>query len=176
MGIPARSQSRCARDGRVARALAHADGFGTLELDSAVHLRSRSKSAPILLLEGFFEPEELREIRASDLATVVHNEEQLRMLELERARQPIDVWLKINTGMNRLGFPLAEAPRALERLQESGAARSITLMTHFATAEDPDGVRSRIFFQRVPGGLSSRRIPRAARSSRIPSASLKSRR
>ena len=143
---------------RVARALAHADGFGTLELDSAVHLRSRSKSAPILLLEGFFEPEELREIRASELATVVHNEEQLRMLELERARQPIDVWLKINTGMNRLGFPLAEAPRALERLQESGAARSITLMTHFATAEDPDGVREAMRrFGDVTRGLTFQR-------------------
>ena len=125
---------------RVARALPQADGFATLELDSAVALRERRISSPVLLLEGFFESSDLRVISSSALATVVHSEEQLRMLELDRPDRLLDVWLKINTGMNRLGFSLAEAPGALARLRASGATRSITLMTHFATSDAPPGV------------------------------------
>jgi alanine racemase len=125
---------------RVARALPQADGFATLELDSAVALRERRITSPVLLLEGFFEPAELRVISSSALATVVHSEDQLRMLELDRPDRLLDVWLKINTGMNRLGFSLAEAPGALERLRASGVTRSITLMTHFASSDAPPGV------------------------------------
>ena len=140
---------------RAARALAHADGFGILELDGAARLRAAVPDAPIVLLEGFFEPEELREIRASELATVVHHDEQLRMLELEKRMPPVDVWFKINTGMNRLGFPVDAAAKALERLKASGTARSITLMTHFATAEHPDGIREAMRrFGEVTRGLT----------------------
>ena len=125
---------------RVARALPQADGFATLELNSAVALRDRRITSPVLLLEGFFEASELRVISSSALATVIHNEEQLRMLELDRPDRLLDVWLKINTGMNRLGFSLAEAPGALERVRASGATKSIILMTHFATSDGPPGV------------------------------------
>ena len=126
---------------RVARALAEdVDGFATLELDGAVRLRERGFARPILLLEGFFDASELPAIAAADLAAVVHCEEQLRMLEVEPPPAPLDVHLKINTGMNRLGFPVAVARKALERLRESGAAKSITLMTHFATADGPRGI------------------------------------
>jgi alanine racemase len=125
---------------RVARALPQADGFATLELDSAVGLRERHITSPVLLLEGFFEPQELRVISSTAIATVVHSEEQLRMLELHKPDRMLDVWLKINTGMNRLGFSTAQAPVALERLRASGAAKSITFMTHFATADTPPGV------------------------------------
>jgi alanine racemase len=125
---------------RVARALPQADGFATLELDGAIALRERSVTAPIVLLEGFFEPSELRAISSAGLATVVHHEDQLRMLEADKPDRLLDVWLKVNTGMNRLGFPLAQARPALERLKHSGTTRSITLMTHFATADGPEGV------------------------------------
>jgi alanine racemase len=125
---------------RVARALPLADGFATVELDAAVALRERS-AAPILLLEGFFEPAELRTIASSGLATVVHDDEQIRMLQAERPARRLDVWLKVNTGMNRLGFPLASVRGALERLQASETAASITLMTHFATADGVPGVK-----------------------------------
>lgn len=124
---------------RVARALDRADGFATLELEGAIGLRERHPSAPILLLEGFFHPAELGAIRASGLATVVHCEEQLRMLEGERRGPPIDVWLKVNTGMNRLGFPPRALRDALERVKKCGTVRGITLMTHFGAADAPDG-------------------------------------
>ena len=126
---------------RVARALGAIDGYALVELEGALVLRERESAVPILLIEGFFDPAELRQVAAAHLATVVHNTEQLRMLELAKPDRMLDVWLKINTGMNRLGFPAAGVRPALERLQKSGAARSITLMTHFATADGPQGVK-----------------------------------
>lgn len=148
---------------RVARALSGADGFGTLELDGAVRLRQTIVDAPILLLEGFFEPAELREIAAARLGTAIHCEEQLRMLELDDSDRPVDAWLKINTGMNRLGFPLPAVAGALERLQKSGKARSITLMTHFATADAEPGVKEAMRrFSEVTRGIT---LPRSVANS-----------
>ena len=125
---------------RATRALVKADGFATVELESAVATRERGFAEPILLLEGFFEASELPVIAASDLAVVVHCEDQLRMLETTRPAKPLDAFFKVNTGMNRLGFPVAVARQMLERLQKSGAAKSITLMTHFSTADGPEGI------------------------------------
>src|ERR1700694_3896165 len=82
---------------RVTRALVKADGFATVELEGAVAVRERGFAEPILLLEGFFDPAELPVIAASDLAVVVHSEEQLRMLETGRPTRPLDVFFKINT-------------------------------------------------------------------------------
>ncbi len=124
---------------RVMRALEGADGYATLELEGAVAARARGVTVPILLLEGFFAPDELPVIAASSIAVAVHNEEQLRMLEAARLARALDVFFKVNTGMNRLGFAIADARRQLERLRLTGAAKSITLMTHFATADGPQG-------------------------------------
>ena len=125
---------------RVTRALVRADGFATVELEGAVATRERGFAEPILLLEGFFEPAELPIIAANDLAVVVHSAEQLRMLESARPTKPLDVFFKINTGMNRLGFAVAAARPMLERLQAARVAKSITLMTHFATADGSPGI------------------------------------
>lgn len=125
---------------RVTRALVGADGFATVELEGAVAMRARGLSQPVLLLEGFFEPAELPVVAANDLAVVVHCEEQLRMLEAARPARPLDVFFKINTGMNRLGFAVPAVRGMLARLQGTGAAKSITLMTHFATADGPPGI------------------------------------
>jgi alanine racemase len=125
---------------RVARALGEAAGFATVELEGAVALRERGFAGPILLLEGFFTPDELPVIAKAGLAVTVHDEGQLRMLEAARLARPVDVFFKINTGMNRLGFAVPAARTMLERLRASGAAKSITLMTHFATADGPEGV------------------------------------
>src|SRR5690242_4098803 len=78
---------------RVARALPQADGFATLELESALAIRERLITAPVLLLEGFFEHDEIRDISSANIATVVHNAEQLRMLELDKPTRLLDVWL-----------------------------------------------------------------------------------
>ena len=148
---------------RVARALPQADGFATLELDGAVRLRASGFAREILLLEGFFEPAELTAMAAARLATAVHCEDQMRMLETDRPPAPVDVYLKINTGMNRLGFAPGETGRALERLQATGAAKSITLMTHFATADGPEGVHEAMNrFETATAGIG---LPRSLANS-----------
>ena len=125
---------------RVARALGPAaDGFALVELDGAVQLREMYHG-PILLLEGFFESHELREIDQHRLAFAVHHEDQLRVLEGLPPSKSFDVFFKVNTGMNRLGFRFDVARAALERLERTNVAKSITLMTHFATADGPQGI------------------------------------
>src|SRR5690242_2908006 len=91
---------------RAAEALSRADGFAMLELDSAVRLREAGYRQKILLLEGFFSMEELALIEQYHLSTVIHNREQLSMLcsYSPRGRFKPEVFLKVNTGMNRLGF------------------------------------------------------------------------
>ena len=148
---------------RVGRALPQADGFATLEIDSAVALRERHVTAPILLLEGFFSPSEFPAIVSSNLAAVVHHDEQLRMLETSKPDRLVDAWLKVNTGMNRLGFPVERMREALERLKASGATKSITLMTHFATSDGPQGVAEAMRrFEAAVGGVS---LPRSLANS-----------
>lgn len=148
---------------RVARALPQADGFATLELDGAVRLREQGFAREILLLEGFFEAAELPILAHNRIATSVHCEEQLRMLEASPPPAPVDCYLKINTGMNRLGFMPEGAKAALERLQACGAARSITLMTHFATADGPEGVHEAMNrFESATRGVS---LPRSLANS-----------
>ncbi len=148
---------------RVARALASADGFGLVELEGAMALRERGVEAPVLLLEGFFEANELDVIASHGLATVVHCEDQLRLLEGWRSKAPIDVYFKINTGMNRLGFAMDEARSMLERLQRAGVARSITLMTHFATADGTPGIdEATRRFESVTQGIA---LPRSLANS-----------
>jgi alanine racemase len=125
---------------RVARALAAADGFALLELDTAVRLRDQGFRQRLALLEGIFEPAELDIVSEHDLTIVIHDEEQLRMLDSARAGARLDVLLKINTGMNRLGFTPHAAAAALAKLKAHRAVGQLTLMTHFATADDAHGV------------------------------------
>lgn len=128
---------------RVARALRECtDGFALLNLEDAVRLREAGIVQPILLLEGFFRPGDLTDIAAHALTLVVHTPAQLDWLE--QARLPpearIPLFLKINTGMNRLGIAPAQAEAALARLRAWPHAGRIGLMTHFADADGDRGV------------------------------------
>ena len=129
---------------RVLPALADADGLALLELDAAIELRNLRYTRRILLLEGFFDTAELPEIAARRLAVVVHHAEQVRMLETAPLVRPLEVFLKINTGMNRLGVRPAEVPAIVERLTQCDGVATIRLMTHFARAEEPDGVQAQL--------------------------------
>ncbi|HEX4986033.1 MAG TPA: alanine racemase [Burkholderiales bacterium] len=125
---------------RAARALAGADGFALLELEAAVRLREAGFRQRILLLEGFFSPAELPEVLRHEFTVMVHSREQLRMLAVLRGPGKIDVFLKFNTGMNRLGFPSADAAAVIAEASGIAAVGKITLATHFADAEGPNGV------------------------------------
>jgi alanine racemase len=124
----------------VARTLgAEADGFGVAALEEALVLREAGIRAPIVLLEGFFGPDELPVLAQHDLAPVVHHEPQVQALEAARLAHPLSVWVKLDTGMHRLGFPPEAFPRVLARLRKAPAVREIRAMTHFAGADEPQG-------------------------------------
>jgi len=125
----------------VAQALTGADGFAVASLEEALVLREAGINQPILLLEGFFHTDELSEIRQYQLDIVVHHAAQLQGLE-DLAKQqdisrPVNVWLKVDTGMHRLGFAPDEVADVWQRLIAcSAVARSPRLMTHLACADD----------------------------------------
>jgi alanine racemase len=125
---------------RVLPTLGEADGLGLLELDAAVELRSAHYARRILLIEGFFAPDELPEIAARRLAVVVHRPEQVRMLELAKLGRPLEVFVKVDTGMNRLGIRAADVADVVDRLNRSSAVAALRLMTHLARADENDGL------------------------------------
>jgi alanine racemase len=134
---------------RVAQVLADADGYALLDMNEAVRLREAGIGKPILLLEGIFEPADLALVDRHGLTVVVHDFEQILMLERARLATQIAVYLKINTGMNRLGFAGEQARAAYSRLQASGKACAISLMTHFADADGAAGVRLQLEHMRA---------------------------
>lgn len=117
------------------KGFAAADGLGLIELDAAVRLREMGWQKPILLLEGFFEPADLKTVTDHQLQTAIHCNEQIEMIERSKMTSPVDVHLKMNSGMNRLGFVPDAFPAAYARLRAIPAIRNITLMTHFANAD-----------------------------------------
>jgi alanine racemase len=139
---------------RVLPALAHADGLALIELDAAVRLREHGETREVLLLEGFFDEAELDALAANALSTVVHDAEQVAMLERARLSRPLDVWLKVNTGMNRLGVAPADARALALRLGRSKNVASVTLAMHFARADEPDGLHDALArFEAACAGL-----------------------
>ena len=126
---------------RAARALAAAEGLALIELEAALELRRSGERRPILLLQGFFSPEELEPIAAQALTIVVHQPQQLAMLEKARLPKRVAVVVKLNSGMNRLGFPAEDLRGVLERLRDCPNAGVTALMTHFADADGKRGVR-----------------------------------
>ncbi len=121
----------------VAAALTDADALAVARLDEAVILRDAGVRIPVVVLEGCHSAAELAEAAGRDIAVVVHQDEQLAMLEAAWLPQPLAVWLKLDTGMHRLGFDIADATRAHARLVASGAVRQpVGLMTHLANADD----------------------------------------
>lgn len=126
---------------RAMRGFADADGLALIELDNAIKLRELGWKKPILLLEGFFGPEDLNTVAGYNLQAAVHCDEQLEWLaaasEALTARGiKLDLHLKMNSGMNRLGFMPAVFAAAHARLVALSCVGSITLMTHFANADD----------------------------------------
>ena len=123
---------------RAARALEAADALGVACLQEALELRDAGIRAPIVLLEGFFHRDELPAVVEHGLEVVVHHPHQLEALEANDAARPIPVWLKVDTGMHRLGFPADAAAEVWQRLTACRAAAPLGAMTHLANADDLD--------------------------------------
>ncbi len=124
---------------RVLPALDNADGLALVEPEIAFGLRDRY-SRRILMLEGFFAESELPEFAQRRLATVVHDAEQVRMLEKTVLSRPLEVFVKVNVGMNRLGFRPGEVAGVCRRLGSSPSVAALRLMMHFARADEDDGI------------------------------------
>jgi alanine racemase len=119
------------------RGFAEADGLALIEPENALRLRELGWQKPILLLEGIFDAADLETVVRAKLDFAVHCSEQIVWLEQARLSGPLDIHLKMNSGMNRLGFKPEAYRAAYRRLQAIPAVRKITLMTHFANADDP---------------------------------------
>ena len=126
---------------RVLPALDTADGLALLELNAAVGLRDRHYTRRILLLEGFFSEDELPEIAQRRLAIVVHDMQQVRMLESSALVRPLEIFVKVNTGMNRLGFRPSDVGGVCQRLSSSPSVAALRLMMHFASSDEDEGWR-----------------------------------
>jgi alanine racemase len=128
---------------RVAQALEdEANGFAVACIEEALELRAAGIRAPVLLLEGFFEADELALIVEHDLWFVVHSNWQLEAVERASVGKPLTAWLKLDTGMHRVGFQPGEYRAAYQRLLASGKVAKIVLMSHFARADELDSPRS----------------------------------
>lgn len=128
---------------RCAQALeAEADGFAVACIEEALVLREAGIRAPILLLEGFFEAQELELIERHDLWCVVHAAWQIEAIEQARLTRPLTVWLKLDSGMHRVGFMPADYQAAYRRILGSGKVDKIVLMSHFSRADELDCPRS----------------------------------
>ena len=123
----------------VARSLSAADGFAVARLSEALRLREAGLAHPILLLEGVFGADELAAAARHHLDVVVHTQEQVELFESGRSRGRVNVWLKADTGMGRLGVSAAEWQGCAQRLGRCAmVATPLRAMTHFACADDVD--------------------------------------
>ena len=155
---------------RAAQALRAADGFAVVEFDAAMRLRDAGFGQRILLLEGFFDAREVAEGTARRIAAVVHQREQIALLGGLPAGSRLDVLLKVNSGMNRLGFAPEDVHKAYAALQDCAGVGKITLMSHFANADDARGVDWQMeTFERAAAGIAApRSLANSAATLRYP--------
>jgi alanine racemase len=122
---------------KIAQTLKTVHGFGVARLNEALILRHGGITKPIVLLEGFFNNDDLSVLVKHNLQCVVHSQEQIEALLHEKLEKPLQVWLKIDTGMHRLGFHPQDLDAVLLQLQNSKNIQlPINLMTHFPCADE----------------------------------------
>jgi alanine racemase len=158
---------------RAARACAAADGFAVLDLHEALRLRVAGVAKPILLLEGFFKPGDIEMLTKHALTPVIHNPEQVEMLKRTPLAGEIDVYIKLNSGMNRLGFGVETLRPAYNALRMHPRVKDITFMTHFADADGVSGVKAQMeWFEELakPFEVKSRSLANSAALMRFPEA------
>ena len=139
-------------------ALRAADGFALLDLAEAERIRASDWRGPVLLLEGAFEPRDLELCSRLNLWHVVHCEQQIDWLAAHKTQQPHRVFLKMNSGMNRLGLAPHSYRSAWARLDALPQVGEISLMTHFSDADGPRGVAHQVaVFEEATRGLPGER-------------------
>ena len=158
---------------RAARALADADGFAVLDFQEAVRLRVAGVTKPILMLEGFFKAVDVGQLHKYQLTPVIHNPEQLEILKHTKLDGEIDAYLKVNSGMNRLGFNAESLRPAYNALRMHPQVKSLTMMSHFADADGPSGIQAQLdWFNELtkPFEVQQRSLANSAALLRFPEA------
>ena len=142
-----------------AQQLRGADSFAVTSIEEALELRNCGiTDTPVCLLEGFFEANEVALAAHYRLDVVIHSSWQLAALEnADLSGERLDVWLKLDTGMHRLGFPVRDARTLLARLKACRNVRSVRALSHFAQADDlldpATSQQLRAFVEAVPAGI-----------------------
>jgi alanine racemase len=122
----------------VARALDKTDSYAVATMNEASALRAAGIDKDIIVLQGATSQDELLQASHHAVTLVVHSQYQLNMLESMALPAAMDIWLKIDTGMHRLGFAAAAAAGACERLRQCDQVENVRIMSHFANADDPE--------------------------------------
>jgi alanine racemase len=152
---------------KIAAALSKADAYAVARVEEALELRHSGIQKPILILTGFANQSELETCSKNDFDVVVHQQKQLQELQSARLKNPISVWLKINTGMNRLGIEPQEFADFSQQLGLLENVRQpIKLMTHLACADDMDNVATeaqiKLFDKTVKGCIGEQSLANSA--------------
>ncbi|CNI51976.1 MULTISPECIES: catabolic alanine racemase DadX [Yersinia] len=143
---------------RIWQGLAATDGFALLDLNEAILLREQGWQGPILLLEGFFQPQDLALLDHYRLTTIVHSDWQLEAISAARLSAPLNIYLKLNSGMNRLGFPVGQADAVWQWANSLSNVAEVTLMSHFANADNHIGTHEQFSrIQQASGHISATR-------------------
>ncbi len=155
-----------------ARGFAPADGLALVEFDGAAQLRREGWSGPVLMLEGAFDPVDVSQAASERLSLVVHEARQVEWLEALAAPASIEVFLKFNSGMNRLGFGHDAFREAFGRLARLPSVSRLTLMTHFANADLDGGADEamRRFEAAAEGLPAPRSLANSAATLQVPGA------
>ena len=150
----------------VARALPEADAFGVVSVDEAISLREAGIDRRIVLLEGLYDADETGLASGYRVDVVIHHADQIRMLEQARPGRALQVWLKIDTGMHRLGFEPDAVPAVMERLRRCAQVADIRYLSHFSRADeahDDYTLRQyRLFLQSIEGLQGERSLANSA--------------
>lgn len=126
---------------RIAKALPQADAFGVARIDEALALRAGGVVKPLVLLEGFFDDNDLAVLAVNNLQTIIHNEQQLVAIENAKLDRPLKVWLKVDTGMHRLGIYPEQFIAFYQRLKASHNVQDdIVIMSHLGCADERNSV------------------------------------
>ena len=141
----------------IATALVDADGLAVACMDEALQLRHQGIKNPILVLEGAFDKTEWLAAVKHDIEMVVHHQNQLDTLLTEPQFKQLNLWLKIDTGMNRLGFRLTESASVFEQCRHAGLNIKV-LMSHFACSDDLDKDKTSIQFQALEDILQQQKV------------------
>ncbi len=133
----------------VAQTLSAADAFAVAHCEEAFSLREAGFKQRIVALQGFADEVELALLLSSGIEPVIHCAEQVNILVSMKLQKPFNVWLKIDTGMNRLGIAAQQFPALWHQLQAIPALKNnVQLMTHFANADDPENISTHAQIQR----------------------------